>query len=328
MYMKKTIFMLALFISADLSADADTDLNQGFEISNANPLLGVYGVAKYRPTNLPEAGQTATSFQFEIHNHFVITNAGAESLFLDGETYVATLGMNRGLSNGWSVGLDIPVVSHQGGFLDGFIDNWHDWFGLDSFDRGDTPEDQLSFRYRAADGSGIDLAEDASGVGDIVLRVARQLGETPGAAALTIDLKLPTGDADELTGSGGTDLAVALQGRRQYAKRSTLYGGVGVAFLEKGEVLEDLQKEWAASASLGFSWQGFSKVALKVQLDAQSAIYENTEIEQLSEFAMQLSLGGSVKVGKRGVLDIAIIEDEWKAGASPDFGFLMRYRRL
>lgn len=321
------LFILPLaFLTAPVQAEVDAGLNEGFQVRNRSPMVGIFGLPSHRSFDLPGEGQYKGGIQLGIHNTFNSTSLGNERLYQDVETYVLTFSLRRGLTDNWSLGLDLPLVSHRGGFLDSMIDTWHDWFDLENFDRGDAPEDEIHFSYSRDGDTVLEIDDDVSDVGDIILSLGRRIGSEDNAA-LWIELKAPTGDPDKLTGSGGFDLGMRFQGRARVGQKSTLFAGLGIAWLEEGDVFAEMQRQWAGSLTTGYSWQGWKRVALKIQIDAQSAVFKDTNVEFIKESAAQLSLGGSVRVGKTGFLDIAIVEDEWRAGGSPDFGFTVRYRR-
>jgi hypothetical protein len=223
----------------------------------------------------------------------------------------------------------LPVVSHRGGFLDSIIDDWHDLWGLDSFSRDGFPEDQLTYRYQRDGITRAEVNDTLTGIGDVRLHLGKSLLDSETAnASMWLQLKLPTGDAEDLTGSGATDVAARIQGSRRVGEYTTIYGGAGLAWLGEGDLLPEMQEDWAGSLTAGLSWQRWSRVALKLQLDAQSAIYDDTSLRQIGEPAAQFSIGGSFFVGERTILDFAAVEDEWKGEASPDFGLHFRVRRL
>jgi len=324
--MKLISGLLALVMIPSVSF-ANDYLNEGLYVGNQNPFRGIFNIPRHRPNSELSAGAYRSSFQLEIHNSFTGVDVGNESIFIDGETYVGRLAVERGFSDGWRAGFELPIVSHQGGFLDSIIDDWHDAFSLDGFDRGDAPEDLLLYRYIDGESLDISVREKNTDIGDLVLTMGKRWENSGGSSLFRIEVKLPTGDAESLMGSGGVDVGVRVQTTRKISRRGTLYGGLGFAWLETGDVLAELRQNWAGTFTLGWSWQQWSRVALKVQLDGQTSPYKDTEIQQLGDESMQLSFGASFLLSDKSVVDIGVIEDEWKVNVSPDFGVLVRYQR-
>ena len=66
-----------------------------------------------------------------------------------------------------SLRAELPWRRVSGGSLDGFIENWHDFFGLPNGSRNRLPRDELLIEYRMADKTLLLVDESASGIGDI-----------------------------------------------------------------------------------------------------------------------------------------------------------------
>ena len=323
----KVIIGLFTLILLSPVVHANESLNEGFLVGNQNPFRSIFHLPRHRPHTHLSSGEYSSSFQYEIHNSFTGSDAGTESIFIDGETYIGRITVERGFSNGWQAGIELPIISHQGGFFDSIIDDWHDFFSLDGFDRGDAIEDRLLYRYIDGNSTDISLSENSTDIGDVIITAGKRWESEAGSSLFRFELKLPTGDAENFTGSGGVDIGFRLQKTRKINLRSTLYGGVGVSWFGEGDILTELQKDWAGTFTFGWSWQRWSRIALKLQLDGQTAPYTDTEIFQLGDESIQVSIGGSVALSNNSVLDIVVVEDERQVNVSPDFGLLVRYRR-
>ena len=108
--------------------------------------------------------------------------------------------------------------------------------------------------------------------------------------AYRMDIKLPTGDADKLTGSGATDVALSIHAANTSLLRKnniTLYGGAGAVALGKGDILPDIQRDFVGNAYFGASWQTTPRLALIAQLSFQSSYYES-DLKQLGANSFQL----------------------------------------
>lgn len=321
------VFVTLCLLSTAVAADGA--LNEAYNVTNRNPLLGLYGLSSQQPSLVPGDGEYQNDFQLEIHNSFTGSDGDGDSIFLDGESTFAIVNLRRGFGNGWAGGVEIPVVNHDGGFLDGIIDDWHDLWGLDEFSRDEYPEDQLTYRYVRDGATRAEVDDSVTGLGDIRLHLGKQLLDEDGSrASAWVQLKLPTGDAEDLTGSGAVDVAARIQGSRRVGQYTTLYGGAGLAWLGEGDLLPEMQENFAGSLTAGLSWQRWERVALKLQFDAQTALYDDTTLRQIGEAAVQFSFGGSFFVGERTIFDVAAVEDEWNGEATPDFGIHLRLRRI
>ena len=85
------------------------------------------------------------SFSAEIVNNFTAAINGSTFATFDGETTVLEYGYRRAAGNGWEWGVDVPYIVHNGGILDGFIDGWHELFGLPN-KRSGLPKNRIDYR--------------------------------------------------------------------------------------------------------------------------------------------------------------------------------------
>jgi hypothetical protein len=118
------------------------------------------------------------------------------SLSLDATTNTTAIFANYGLTNRWDVGLAVPIVNVQ---LDAKVEArilrlvTATAPTVHTFDRANPSATQILHR-----------ADSATGLGDIALRSKyRFLAATGGGLAAAADLRLPTGDEQELLGTGG-----------------------------------------------------------------------------------------------------------------------------
>jgi len=209
------------------------------------------------------------------------------------------------------VGIDIPYISHSGGFLDAFIDDWHDFWGLPDGGRPGRARSLLEYRYRRANRDQVLLTASTGGIGDAMLTFAVPLAPENRMAALAVraGLKLPTGDAGRLTGSGGTDFFLWLAGESLQAPAGiSVFGRAGAAFLGSGDLLDDRRRDLAAFASIGAGWQALDRLELKVETAFSQPCYHSA-LTELGAVSGQLVLGGSVSLSAGIQLDLGLSED-------------------
>lgn len=301
-----------------------------FAIRNDLPTVLVHQLAYAEPARLNDPDQVSLHLGFDIANTATDSQKNEESIVIDGQTYVATLGLRYGLADNLQVGIDVPWVWQSKGFLDGFIENFHDFFGLPNGDRNNMPNNEINYSYTNTNGDDFLLDDDANSIGDIRLLGAWQwLKSDDLAASLHATIKAPTGDADKFTGSGGWDVSLALSLQRDYALdngRAALWGGFGGSWLGPGDILEDEAKDWAASAWLGAGWSPLDWLGLKMQLDGHTALYDS-DLKELNDPALMLTLGGTLGLSEKTSLDIGVGEDLVN-NSSPDvlFHFALNHR--
>jgi hypothetical protein len=88
-----------------------------------------------------------------------------------------------------------------------------------------------------------------------------------------------------------------------------MYGGIAAVFLGDcdGE-LAAVQNNFALAGRAGIGWQATKLIQLKLQLDAESALYDSG-LKEMGDPALQLVMGGSLTFTEDVYLDISVAED-------------------
>ena len=335
--MVKKIYLSALaaicLLLGIMSSPAAANEMTPFDSLNQSPLVSIFGLPGAGNFFLLEPGRTEFGLNSVLSSNYTKNDNARESIILDGETTRFTLRMRHGLAPRFEIGLKIPYITQSGGFLDGAIESYHNAFGFPQGGRDLAPRNRLLYYYRRDGVDRLRFDTSGSGVGDLALTGAWQLYQSGGSEkqglALNISLKLPTGDSDQLLGSGSTDVALWLTGASEAQFEFgtwTTYGAAGGLYLTEGKVLPDQQKNWAAFGSLGLGWQTpLSWLALKVQADAHTAFYRDSDLKELGAHSVQLIAGGTLYLSGQTSLDIGVGEDI-AVGTAPDVSFYLTLR--
>ena len=153
-----------------------------------------------------------------------------------------------------------PYRYTGGGVLDDAIDSWHDFFGLPEGARAIMPTDRIRVAY-ARGAVLLDVQSSQSGLGDISLDFGRSLYDTTsGAVAAWLSVKVPSGDADRLTGSSAADVSLAIAESIDSAKtgrrsgKRALRGSATVSGFRPSRAASP-GAHWSASAGMhGAGW--------------------------------------------------------------------------
>ena len=303
-----------------------------FESANESPLVRIYGLPGTGNSTLLPQGQIEVGLNFALSSNYALNDNSREDIILDGETTRFTVAARYGLLPGLELGIKIPYISHNGGFLDGFIESYHSALGFPNGGRGQAPKNRLLYRYRRDGVEKIRMDSSGSGIGDVLLTAALPLSEEKNQGmTLNAALKLPTGDSDQLRGSGSTDLSLWLHegigGTFATGGNWASYGSAGLLFMTKGTVLPDQQKRWVGFGSLGIGWAPLDWLSFKVQADAHTPFFSDSDLKEIAANAVQLIVGGTISFSERTALDIGVSED-LTVNTSPDvvFYFTLRTR--
>lgn len=312
--MKKAT-LLALAGLLPMAAQAEPFLTR-----NQNPLLALYGLPSPLPSRLPSAGggRVAAVINWGNTENEVFPADG--NYTLDAETFELRLHFDHALGERFAVHVELPWRQVSGGSLDGFIDDWHGVFGLPGGSRRRLPEDQLLIEFEQGGSTLLRVDESTSGIGDIPIAFGYQLRATDrDALAAWLTVKVPTGSADDLTGSGAVDVAATLAGQARLHERWQLFGQASVVWLGEGDLLPELQESFAWTLMGGLSWNAWRALDLTAQVEANSRLYDGIESEVDGE-AIVLTFGGSWRTAGDWRFDVGVSED-LQAGASPDIVF-------
>ena len=297
-----------------------------FQTRNQNPLIQIFGLPAIGDARVLPPGKYAAGLYFDMANNYIATGTVNESLLLDGESYRLNFILKGGLPGGFEAGMELPWLAYGGGTTDGFIENWHRFFGLPAGGRNSAPNNRLRYEYARNDVPRLNIRDAHSGIGDLMFTGGWQFyGDTQSsqAASLRAAVKIPTGDSAVLTGSGSTDLSLWLIGRSDYTLpmgHATLYGAAGGMYLSQGDVLPDRQSHWAAFGTIGAGWSPWEIISFVLQLDASTPFYHGSSVDALSGNTLGLLIGGSLSLGKKTTLELGVMED-LAVGTFPDVTF-------
>ena len=303
-----------------------------FLILNDQPLGRLYGSPMGDDAAPVVVAGTELRAALDVGNNSIEKFRGADELVLDGETWVLRFAARYGWKNGWRVALGVPVVSHQGGGTDSFIEEYHDALGLPDGNRKRRAADRLEYRYQRDGETMFNLTDSTTGLGDVRLSVSAPLArDQAGTRALeaVAGVELPTGDPDRLLGSGSWDFSLGLAAC-DFASLSKwnleLHGAAGLLALTEGEVLEDFQETFAGYGMLSAGWRLASWLVPRVQVDFHSPFFADTGLAPLDDWAVALVCGATVRLSAGFALDVAVAEDV-AVNTAPDVVFHVGLKR-
>ena len=305
-------FLIAVFILVMPFKAAAADEIRAFHNINQLPFKQIFGLPSLDNKPLAEAGRMRMSFTANLSNTYDISANSGEYIVTDSETLRTSVTASYALRNNWQIGIEVPCVRHSGGFLDDFIYDWHDFWGMPQNGRDKYGSDQMPLMYLSPKGPAFSLSDSAGNLGDIRINSAYTLPWENRAIVLSAELKLPTGDFSRLTGSGSTDFSVGilLNDPRSLEKyRVTLFVGLAGIFL--GDIdgeLADIQNNFAVAGRAGIGWQATELFQLKAQIDALSGLYDSS-VKEMGESSLQAVFGTSLTFSEHATIDISIAED-------------------
>jgi hypothetical protein len=285
---------------------------------NENPLLAPYGLPNTLPSRLPADGSGSIAAVLNWANIHLLDDGGTRSFTLDGESQEWRLEIEHGVTDKFAVRVELPWRYLSGGSLDSVVEQWHSLWHLPNGHRNNAPRDRLLIDYTENDLTLLHVDESSSGIGDIPVSLGYQAVATDQhALAAWLTVKIPTGSAQDLTGSEAVDVALSLAGQTQLAERWQVFGQADVVWLSSGDLLPAMQQDYAWSALAGVTWNAWRGLDLTVQLDANSKVFDSSGTHLEGDAAV-LNFGGSYRTTGGWRFDLGFGE-ELRSDAAPDF---------
>lgn len=263
----------------------------------------------------PGDGRTRAALAWT--SHWLQDGTGPDRVVQDGETIWLDLECGLGLGGGFEIELRASLGHASGGVLDGFIESWHEFFGLPQSQRDQLPQDRYEMRFEHVAPNGDDfvaheLAEDELLVGDLPVFLVWQLpGEDELALSLRAGIELPLGSESDGSGNGAIDVLLGAQSSWRPNDRLTAHVWASYAFVGNSEAarragieLEDVTRVGGA-----FAVRIAPGLAGLAQLQWEQSVLRAMDEERASADQLLLWLGGRVALAEGVGLEFGIAED-------------------
>ncbi|MDP6939730.1 MAG: DUF3187 family protein [Planctomycetota bacterium] len=274
---------------------------------------------------IQEEGTSRASLDLAYSSIHEVLTLGPQSVHFDGETARSSVRVRRGIGNGWDVESEASILFGSSGFLDAFIEGFHEFFGFPDAGRPLLERDQYRMRLRYHGQRVYDLVEDEYGFGDVPVIFTKQLqaesDQGPGVA-LRFGLEFPIGSAERGFGNGEFDFGLGTLFESS-AGRWTVTGALDFIAPGRPEAFESaglsLDSVYSVQAGLEFRWS--DSLSLLTQLAYVSPYTRDYPMEEFSSAMIDFALGCAWQ-RKSTILHFAILED-LAARQGPDFGIQM-----
>jgi hypothetical protein len=246
------------------------------------------------------------------------------------ETLRSGLFLRYGVAKRLEVAAEIPLLYRWGGFMEGAI------LGVERATTGEAPArtalKDFGYVFDVRNGSRtlFSGSEGAVGLGDISLYGKYQLLEESSsrpAVSFRLGVKLPTGDASRVFGSGHPDVGIGLAVEKIIASRFVLYGNLNGVFPTGHIAGLPLQPVISGLAAVEYLWTDWFSVT--AQFDYYSSPYHGTGNQVLDKGVTEAVLGFSCRVTRSFLWQVYGVENlDFIRGSAADFTLstLVTYR--
>lgn len=237
-------------------------------------------------------------------------------------TYVADMEFERlsvnmwyGVSDRFSIGIQIPFETVSGGFQDSLISSFHKTFGLNNGTRDQFTRNRVVVNVR---GQSVEV-HPSLGLSDIITAGNYQIirdGDTPGWS-VGYQIKFPTAAGDDIYSSRGYGVGIATNVFHQMGDWYFNAGG-SIARIGSEEVVGQKLKPIVETLFFMVEYRVFNWLSVVGQGIAQSGVAYN--LGEYSRWSFEVDGGFKVVISKDMMWDFGFFENVVKYSNSADFG--------
>jgi hypothetical protein len=320
--MKKiTALFLSLFIIL-ISFSASYGFDGPLQVRNQFPLF------LYLNTPYLESASIEDSFSASLSYSSLnlVERSSGWDIGLDMEITELDLRFRKNIRDFIELGIELPILSFSSGFMDGFLNSYHDAFGFPDYGRSNRPNNEFLYEVRRK-GKLVVKGENGNiGIGDIRLILKKPLLSSDPAISIKGDIELPTGDAKTGYGNGSIDAGIAVLMDKKLSEYFKSYLNIGAVFPGdlRGHEEINLREFFYGGAAIEASfWKNISLIG---QVFVQGSPFPKTDISSVDRLAVLLSLGGRYSSGNNN-FEFSLTEDPNTSGA-PDFTLNFSFKRI
>ncbi|MBU0504701.1 DUF3187 family protein [bacterium] len=283
-----------------------------------------------------ESPQTLKKGQKEAIAHTAFSNIFEYSpltntlLNIDMEVWRTAFNFKYGITDEIDVMVEMPFITNSGGFLDGFVQWYHNLFGLPNGGRELVSNNDYHYEITQNGTSLINYPKTVFGFSDITLRVKYLFSDRislPIKVAWTCYFKIPTGRFSRGLSSGQVDAGFSFLAEKRI-KRFHFVTQLGLVVLGMSEDLAAIQKRGLFVFGQSIEFQILNNLSAIIQLTGNTAGFKNVDAGELTGTVADLNVGlaGSFDL-KKGWFDTffyqwSFSEDVLSRGPSVDFSVL------
>ncbi len=244
-------------------------------------------------------------------------------LFVDSETLRVSVDLDWRIASRVQIGATMPFLKHGGGFLDGAVEGFHRMFNLSNGGREWTPRNDYGVfvvRDRCFWIRSVESADFRPG--DLVLRMKTPLNRDGGEFTLSLAgaVKLPTGNLETLTGSGGLDIQASLFATWRPEQDMIFHANLAHSRLGKPTLGEGFPLRSISTLLLAFEYRTTGRLAALVQTLVNIGPFPSSKLGPLNRTAIEATAGVRYALSESLSLDLGLTENLSQYQNTPDVG--------
>ncbi len=304
--LKGTILLLLLFILFP-----SPGMGEILYIRNALPVF-----SSAAPPLIEEAGlQDSLSLETGYSSTFVVKDSDEWSYHADIETLTVDLVFRKKVFGEYELSAVIPFLINAAGFMDSFLEGYHDLFGFPDYGRSRRPLNDFMLEVKRSGETVLRGRNGDPGPGDIRIGLKRRITSGNPVVSLKGFVELPTGSPSGGFGNGEFDLGAKILLDYEILRDFMFHLNLGYTI--PGDMGE-MELEGFVSAAAGWSYPLTKRLTGVIEVMMQESPLEKTGIAELDRASVILTFGGLFDAGEGRIAGISLSEDLNTAGA-PDF---------
>jgi len=251
---------------------------------------------------------------------------GDDLFFMDTEQDRTAFSARFGTARRIEVDIEIPVLSYRGGMFDPAIEGYHRTFGLANGGRDLYEQNIVQMALTIGNDQYFsDRSPSTLQLGDISLTARFALRESGrGALAASVALKLPTGDAETLGGSGSLDAGADLEGTLVW-ERQQLHLSGGWVHVGSWTLFPKFNPSDIWSAGAAYEYVRSDRLSWIGQLQTQASVFRGHAAADgaLAKLSTEMLVGARWSGAQdRWRFQTALIENVFEQNNGVDVGIL------
>lgn len=323
------IFRMKRYLLAPLGVIISLILFAPEAFSFGGPLQTKNQFPLFLPLNAPSVETASYDHSFSVDlsysSVYMVRSSPTWSVNLDMEVAELNFRYRKDILNLFELGIDIPIVSFNSGFMDDFLSSYHKIFGFSDYGRSGRPGN--AFLYEVKKNGVLVMKGEGGrvGIGDVRLTAKKTLLNDDPAVSLMADIELPTGSASKGFGNGSVDTGVGLLVDKKLSEKIKAYLNLGAVFPGDLKARETIKLKNFVYGGVCVEAEVSKNFSLLGQVFAQSSPFPKTGISSIDRMAVLLTVGGRYTSGKDSFA-LSFTEDPNTSGA-PDFTITLSFKK-
>jgi hypothetical protein len=283
-----------------------------------NPMADSRTALAFEPYRMPELGRWSVGLALDYASSVEYTIASSADYVLDAELLRLRVRVAHDLSPSVFLMADASAQGSYDGFLDGFLNWYHDLLGITLKARELRPDNSFLYELEPPDGEVLTRRPSDLYLGDLHLAAGFRPSHHVQVLA---SLALPTSTGPVGYGRGVVGGGLITTVRAPVAKRLIYEGSLGLGYTPTHGDLEQYQHTTFVSASSGMRWRFWGRQSLYANLFFHNPYYHDTTIDALDNVDLSLDFGWLLATAGGREWRIGMTEDVKPSGPAIDIIF-------